>query len=140
MSRSPVRDFVRRHFRHFNAAALVRAAEDYERHLASGGKMMVTLAGAMSTGELGLSLAEMIRRDKVHIVSCTGANLEEDVYNLVAHDHYVALPNYRDLSPEQERELLDGAIEGGHADEDFMALYLALREAARESTGAGERR
>ena len=107
MTQAPVRDFVRRHFRHFNAAALVRAADDYEKHLAGGGKMMVTLAGAMSTGELGLSLAEMIRRDKVHAISCTGANLEEDVFNLVAHDHYVMVPNYRDLTPEQERELLD---------------------------------
>jgi len=107
MSQAPIRDFIRRHFRHFNAAALVRAAEDYEKHLAAGGRMMVTLAGAMSTGELGLSLAEMIRRDKVHIISCTGANLEEDVFNLVAHDHYVSVPNYRDLTPEQERDLLD---------------------------------
>jgi deoxyhypusine synthase len=107
MSQAPVREFIRRHYRHFNAAALVSAAEDYEKHLAGGGKMMVTLAGAMSTAELGLSLAEMIRRDKVHIISCTGANLEEDLFNLVAHDHYVMVPNYRDLTPEQERELLD---------------------------------
>jgi len=83
------------------------SAEDYERHLAGGGKMMVTLAGAMSTAELGLSLAEMIRRDKVHIISCTGANLEEDVFNLVAHDHYVMVPDYRDLTPNDERALLD---------------------------------
>jgi deoxyhypusine synthase len=107
MPQAPVREFLRHHYRHFNAAALVRAAEDYERHLASGGKMMITLAGAMSTAELGLSLAEMIRQGKVHIISCTGANLEEDVFNLVAHDHYVMVPNYRDLTPEQERELLD---------------------------------
>ena len=107
MANAPVRDFIRRHFRHFNAAALVRAAEDYERHLAAGGRMMVTLAGAMSTGELGLSLAEMIRRDKVHAISTTGANLEEDLFNLVAHDHYVMVPGYRDLTPAQERDLLD---------------------------------
>jgi deoxyhypusine synthase len=107
LTQAPVREFIRHHFRHFNAAALVRAAEDYERHLERGGKMLVTLAGAMSTGELGLSLAEMIRRDKVHAISCTGANLEEDVFNLVAHDHYVMVPEYRDLTPGQERELLD---------------------------------
>ncbi|MCB0145555.1 MAG: deoxyhypusine synthase family protein, partial [Caldilineaceae bacterium] len=71
-----------------------------------GGKMFVAMAGAMSTAELGLSLAEMIRQDKIHAISCTGANLEEDVYNLVAHDHYVRIPNYRDLSPEDEHELL----------------------------------
>jgi deoxyhypusine synthase len=72
----------------------------------SGKKMMITLAGAMSTAELGLSLAEMIRQDKVHIISCTGANLEEDVFNLVAHDHYKRVPHYRDLSPQDEMALL----------------------------------
>jgi deoxyhypusine synthase len=83
------------------------AAIAYEKHLQSGGKMMVTLAGAMSSAELGLSLAEMIRQDKIHAITCTGANLEEDVYNLVAHDHYVRIPNYRDLTPQDEQDLLD---------------------------------
>ena len=69
--------------------------------------MLVTLAGAMSTAELGLSLAEMIRQDKVHAICCTGANLEEDVFNLVAHDHYVRIPNYRDLTPDDEQKLFD---------------------------------
>jgi deoxyhypusine synthase len=61
----------------------------------------------MSTAELGLTLAEMIRRGKVHAISCTGANLEEDLFNLVAHDHYVRIPNYRHLTPEQEEALLE---------------------------------
>ena len=100
-----MRQFIKHHYRHFNAAALVDAAEGYVHHLAKGGKMFVTLAGAMSTAELGLSLAEMIRQDKIHGISCTGANLEEDVYNLVAHDYYVRVPNYRDLTPEDEHEL-----------------------------------
>lgn len=69
--------------------------------------MFLTLAGAMSSAELGLSLAEMIRKDKVHAITCTGANLEEDVFNLVAHEHYVRIPNYRDLTPEDEKKLLD---------------------------------
>ena len=73
---SPVRDFITHHYRHFNSAALVDAAKAYETHLAKGGKMFVTLAGAMSTAELGLSLAEMIRQDKVHAICFTGANLE----------------------------------------------------------------
>jgi len=102
---SPISDFVRYHFRHFNAAALVDGAEGYRAHLESGGKMMVTLAGAMSTAEIGLSLAEMIRRGKVHAISCTGANLEEDIFNLVAHDFYVRLPEYRDLTPQDELDL-----------------------------------
>ena len=68
--------------------------------------MMMTLAGAMSTAELGLTLAEMIRRGKVHAITCTGANLEEDLFNLVAHNHYVMVPNYRDFSPKDEEKLL----------------------------------
>ena len=74
---TPVSDFIRHHYRHFNAAALIDAADAYTAHLDSGGHMMVTLAGAMSTAELGLSFAEMIRQDKVQLISCTGANLEE---------------------------------------------------------------
>jgi deoxyhypusine synthase len=67
-----ITEFIKHHYRHFNAAALIDAAEGYKRHLDTGGKMMITLAGAMSTAELGLSLAEMIRQDKVQIISCTG--------------------------------------------------------------------
>lgn len=102
-----ITEFLKHHYRHFNAAALIDAAEGYKKHIAGGDKMMITLAGAMSTAELGLSLAEMIRQDKVHIITCTGANLEEDIFNLVAHDFYERIPNYRDLTPEQEQDLLN---------------------------------
>jgi deoxyhypusine synthase len=103
----PISQFIDRHYRHFNAAALKDAADAYSAHLDAGGSMLVTLAGAMSTAELGCSLAEMIRQGKVTGICCTGANLEEDVFNLVAHDHYVRLPNYRDLTPADEQALLD---------------------------------
>lgn len=103
----PVSEFIGKHFRHFNAAALVDAADAYAGHLDRDGQMLVTLAGAMSTAELGVSLAEMIRRGKVSAICCTGANLEEDVFNLVAHNHYVRVPNYRDLRPEDEVALLE---------------------------------
>jgi len=106
-NKGPVSQFIVEHYKHFNAAALVDAAVAYEKQLEDGHKMMITLAGAMSTAELGKSLAEMIRQDKVSIISCTGANLEEDVFNLVAHDYYKRVPNYRDLSPKDEKELLD---------------------------------
>jgi len=106
-SASPVTSFLKHHYRHFNAAVVLDAAEAYAQLLARGGKMFLTMAGAMSTAELGLSLAEMIRKDKVHAICCTGANLEEDLYNLVAHDHYERVPHYRQLSPAQEAELLD---------------------------------
>jgi deoxyhypusine synthase len=101
-----VKAFIKHHYRHFNSAALVDAAEGYERHLAGGGQMLLAMAGAMSSAELGLSLAEMIRRNMIHAISCTGANLEEDIYNLVAHDYYVRIANWRDLTPEDEHELL----------------------------------
>ncbi len=99
--------FLEHHFRHFNAAALMDAAKAYCRLLDGGGKMFLAMAGAMSTGEIGLSLAEMIRRGTVHAICCTGANLEEDLFNLVAHEHYLRVPHYRDLSPEDEQALLD---------------------------------
>jgi deoxyhypusine synthase len=102
MNKGPISQFIEHHYRHFNAAALVDAAKGYETHLLEGGKMLVSLAGAMSTAELGISLAEMIRQDKIAIISCTGANLEEDVMNLVAHSHYKRVPNYRDLTPQDE--------------------------------------
>jgi deoxyhypusine synthase len=107
MSQGPISSFVKRHYRHFNAATLVEAAEGYCDHLTRGGKMFLTLAGAMSTAELGISLAEMIRQDKVHGICCTGANLEEDVFNLVAHDFYERVPNWRDLKPADEQALLE---------------------------------
>lgn len=106
-TQKPITQFLKHHFRHFNAAALIDAAEGYNKHLEKGGKMLVTLAGAMSTAELGVSLAEMIRQGKVHAISCTGANLEEDLFNLVAHNHYVRIPNYRDLTPKDELALLE---------------------------------
>lgn len=110
MSRGPISQFMEQHYRHFNAATVVDAARAYEAHLAAGGRMLLAMAGAMSTAELGVSLAEMIRQDKVHAISCTGANLEEDVMNLVAHSHYRRVPDYRDLTPAQERELMEQGL------------------------------
>ncbi|MGD8306519.1 MAG: deoxyhypusine synthase family protein [Ignavibacteria bacterium] len=109
-NKGTISQFILDNFKHFNAAALVDAAKAYEQQLVQGNKMMITLAGAMSTGELGKTLAEMIRLDKVHIITCTGANLEEDIMNLVAHSHYKNVPGYRHLTPQQERELLDKGL------------------------------
>jgi deoxyhypusine synthase len=105
-----VRDFILHHYRHFNAAALVDAAQAWERHLQNGGKMLLTMGGAMSTAEMGIVIAELIRKEKIHGICCTGANLEEDVFNLVAHDHYERVPNFRELRPEDERALLDRGL------------------------------
>lgn len=101
----PVSQFLRKHFTHYNAGELIRAADAYKAQLAKGNGMMVTLAGAMSTGELGKSLAEMIRRGYVHAISSTGANVEEDIFNLIGHDEYKMLPKYRDMTPHDDAVL-----------------------------------
>jgi deoxyhypusine synthase len=140
-----IRPFVERHYRHFNSAVIPDAATAYEQHLIAGGKMMVTLAGAMSTAELGRSLAEMIRQDKVHIISCTGANLEEDVMNLVAHSHYARVPNYRDLTPAEEVALLERGMNRVTdtcipEHEAFRRLEKHLVDLWQRTEAAGERR
>ena len=105
-TKGAISNFIEKYYLHFNAAALVDAAKGYEAQLEQGSKMLVSLAGAMSTAEIGKIFAEMIRQDKVHIISCTGANLEEDIMNLVAHSHYERVPDYRDLTPQDEWDLL----------------------------------
>ncbi len=143
-SKGPISQFIEHQYRHFNAAALVDAAKGYKAHVESGKKMMITLAGAMSTAELGISLAEMIREDKVQIISCTGANLEEDVMNLVAHSHYKRIPEYRDLTPEQELELLEAGLNRVTdtcipEEEAFRRLEAHLIEIWRDAEAKGER-
>jgi len=139
-----IRRFVKHHYRHFNAATLVDAAEAYVRHLEGGGRMFVTLAGAMSTAELGLSLAEMIRRGKVHAICCTGANLEEDLFNLVAHDHYVRIPGYRDLAPADEKALEERGLNRVTdtcipEQEAFRAIEKPILELWRRAEASGQR-
>ncbi|MCB0329097.1 MAG: deoxyhypusine synthase family protein [Bdellovibrionales bacterium] len=102
-----MKSFVEKHYRHFNAAALKDAADAWVHHLKSGGKMFLTMAGAMSTAELGISLAPLIRKGCIHGISCTGANLEEDIFNLVAHESYERVPNFRNLNPQFEQDLCD---------------------------------
>lgn len=143
-TKGPVSQFILEHYKHFNAAALVDAAKDYEKHIDSGKKMMVTLAGAMSTAELGKSFAEMIRQDKVQIISCTGANLEEDIMNLVAHSHYKRVPNYRDLTPKEEWDLLEKGLNRVTdtcipEEEAFRRLQKNIFNIWKEAENKGER-
>jgi len=140
-----VRDFIQRHFRHFNAAVVVDAVRAWEAHLEGGGKMVLTLAGAMSTAEMGLVIAELIRRDKVHALCVTGANLEEDVFNLVAHESYARVPNYRDLSPEDERDLRDRGMNRVTdtcipEEEAMRKIERHMLELWKAAEAAGERR
>ncbi len=106
MADGAIAGFMERHYRHFNSAELLDAAKAFKKHSDSGGKMLLALAGAMSTAEMGISIAEMIRQDKIHAISTTGANLEEDLFNLVAHKNYQVIRNYRDLTPNEELALM----------------------------------
>ncbi|MCX8109320.1 MAG: deoxyhypusine synthase family protein, partial [Verrucomicrobiae bacterium] len=141
----PVGKFIQHHFRHFNAATLLEAAREYRRQIDTGNHMMIALAGAMSTAELGLSLAEMIRREKVHLISCTGANLEEDVFNLIAHNSYKRVPHYRELSAKDEENLrkrrfsrvTDTCIPDGKA---MRRVERILLQIWRDADRKGERR
>ncbi len=105
-----IRSFMESNFLHFNSGETLRAAQAYEAHVTAGGKMFVTLAGAASTGRMGRILSRMIRAGKVHGISCTGANLEEDVMRLLAAEEYEPLSNYRDLTPADEQALYERGI------------------------------
>ncbi len=102
-----IRDFMERYYLHFNARETTHAARAWCDHLAAGGKMMVTLAGAMSTAKLGQLLGPMIRDGQVHAVTCTGANLEEDVFNLLAYDDYEIIDDWRALRAEDDKALFE---------------------------------
>ena len=105
-----IRSFIEEHYRHFNAGALADAARSLQAFLNDGGRLFVTLAGAMSTAELGRSLAPMIRAGHIAGISCTGANLEEDLFNLVAHSSYERIEDWRSLSPEDDAALLERGL------------------------------
>lgn len=102
-----VRDFVERHFLHFNSRELVEAAAAYEAHINAGGRMLMSLAGAMSTARSGRVLSRMIRAGKVHALSVTGANLEEDLFTLLAGNEYERVANWRALSADDDKALYD---------------------------------
>lgn len=139
-----IRQFMERHYRHFNARETLAAASAYREHINNGGKMLVTLAGAMSTAELGISLARMIRAGKIHAISCTGANLEEDIFNLMAHREYEIIDNWRGLQEEEEEKLYNrgmNRVTDTCIPEDVMrVLEDLLIEVWQDACDAGERK
>lgn len=139
-----ISQFMDHHFRHFNARETRDAARGWKEHLEKGGKMFLAMGGAMSTAELGLSLAEMIRQDKIHAISCSANNLEEDIYNLVAHDFYRMIPNYRDLTNADEKKLYDESLNRVTdtcipEEEAFRRIQKALLPLLQEADKNGKR-
>lgn len=109
-SKTPVSSFAERTLNHCNGGATYQAAVWLKNHLDHGGKIVATIAGALSSFQVGVMLAELIRQDKVHLISATGANHEESYYRYVAHSHYAYIPRYTELTPEQEAELRDAGL------------------------------
>jgi len=82
----------------------------YELVVKHEGKMFLAMAGAMSSGKLGIVLAEAIRRGLIHGISTTGANLEESLFRLVADEDYKIFPNYRFHSLKDETKILQARM------------------------------
>lgn len=109
-SKKPISAFAERTLLHCNGGSTMQAALWLKNHLDEGGKLVVTIAGALSSFQVGVMLAELIRQNKVHLVSATAANHEESYYRYVAHSHYAYIPRYTELTPEQEAELRDAGL------------------------------
>jgi deoxyhypusine synthase len=141
----PILEFVLRNYKNFNARATRDALLAYLRHLEAGGRMFWAVAGAMSSAQMGITLAPAIRAGLVHGLSVTGANLEESLFRLVAHDRYEDFPGYRYFTKRDDAELLrrrlrrvtDTSIP---EDEAFRAVEKFIVPMWKSATEKNERR
>jgi deoxyhypusine synthase len=106
----PILDFVLTNYKNFNARATRDALIAYWRHVERGGKMFWAVAGAMSSAQLGITLAPAIRAGLIHGLSVTGANLEESLFRLVAHHGYKDFPEYRYLTKDDDTRILEARM------------------------------
>ena len=140
-----IREFIQRHYHHFNAGALADCAESLNGFLDGGGRMMITLAGAMSTAGIGRSLAPAIRAQKVHAICCTGANLEEDLFRLVASSSYERVQDWRDWSAESDASLAERGMNrvtdvAIPEEEAIRYIEKPLLQLWKDAEAAGDRR
>jgi deoxyhypusine synthase len=99
--------FLEKNYKHFNARETLDAAKGWHEFCGKGGKMVLAMAGAMSTAEIGITLAQMIRAGKIHAISSTAANIEEDLFNLVSNSSYKLQPDWRYLTMEEDAKTRD---------------------------------
>lgn len=128
----PTSRLIRDNYYSYNAKYLKNATMAYKHLLDSGGKMFVAMAGAMSTARLGISLAQMIRKGYVSGLSVTGANLEEDVFNLIGRDDYKEIPDYKDTTPEDDEKLAKKKINRIYEDTVPAEVMAKVEEAITE--------
>lgn len=107
MANLPVLELILKNYKNFNSRALRDALIAYWRHIEKGGKMLWALAGAMSSAQLGITLAPAIRAGLIHALSVTGANLEESLFRLVANSSYQDFPDYRYFRKDDDKKILD---------------------------------
>jgi deoxyhypusine synthase len=145
MTTLPTLEFVLRNYKNFNARAARDALLAYFRHIDAGGKMFWAIAGAMSSAQLGITLAPAIRAGLIHGVSVTGANLEESLFRLVAHHSYKDFPEYRYLTKRQDKEILNQRMRrvtdtSIPEDEAFRVVEKYLVPMWKNATDKNERR
>jgi deoxyhypusine synthase len=141
----PVLEFVLRNYKNFNARATRDALLAYWRHVEAGGRMFWAMAGAMSSAQLGITLAPAIRAGLIHGLSVTGANLEESLFRLVAHHSYKDFPEYRYFTKEDDTRILNERMRrvtdtSIPEDEAFRAVERYIVPAWKRATEKGERR
>ncbi|MFA5773240.1 MAG: deoxyhypusine synthase family protein [Candidatus Paceibacterota bacterium] len=100
-------EFILKNYKNFNARATKDAMISYWRHIEKGGKMFWAMGGAMSSAQLGITLAPAIRNGLISGMSVTGANLEESLFRLVAHKSYKDFPDYRYFTKEDDTKILE---------------------------------
>ena len=106
----PVLEFILTNYKNFNARQTRDALVAYWKHIQAGGRMYWAVAGAMSSAQLGITLAPAIRAGLVHGMSVTGANLEESLFRLVAHHSYKDFPDYRYLTKQDDTKILENRM------------------------------
>jgi deoxyhypusine synthase len=141
----PTLDLILRNYKNFNARATRDATLAYWRHVEKGGRMFWAVAGAMSSAQLGITLAPAIRAGLIHGLSVTGANLEESLFRLVAHDHYKDFPEYRYFTKADDTRILEQRMRrvtdtSIPEDEAFRAVEQYLVPMWKKASERGERR
>ena len=141
----PILNFILRNYKNFNARATRDATIAYWRHIERGGRMFWAVAGAMSSAQMGITMAPAIRAGLIHGLSVTGANLEESLFRLVAHDHYKDFPDYRYFTKQDDTKILNDRMRrvtdtSIPEDEAFRAVEKIVVPMWKRATEKGERR
>ena len=145
MAHLPILEFVLRNYKNFNSRATRDALLAYWRHIEAGGKMFWAVAGAMSSAQLGITLAPAIRAGLIHGMSVTGATLEESLFRLVANHSYIDFPNYRYMTKEDDTKILNDRMRrvtdtSIPEDEAFRAVEKFIVPMWTRASESGQRR